>query len=81
MRSRSPTCDGDIFRKAFSAKSGEDLFFELALADLTRAAEPFQPVFALADGMEDEENERDEETRVRGHRNCYSGQHRRRGRA
>src|SRR5258708_39364239 len=31
--------DEDISRKASSAKSGEDLFFELALADLTPAAE------------------------------------------
>src|SRR5882757_10815666 len=42
----SATYDGDIARKAPSAKSREDLFFELALADLMRAAELFQPVFA-----------------------------------
>ena len=48
----SPTYDGDISRKAPSAKSGEDLFFDLALADLTRAAELFQPVFARTDGVD-----------------------------
>jgi len=46
----STTYDADISRKALSAKSGEDLFFELALADLIRAAELFQPVFAQTDG-------------------------------
>jgi transaldolase len=35
-----------------SAQSAEDLFFELALADLTRAAELFQPVFAQTDGVD-----------------------------
>jgi len=44
--------DADIARKAPSAKSGEDLFFDLALADLTRAAELFQPVFARTDGVD-----------------------------
>src|SRR5215510_12707081 len=48
----SATYDADISRKAPSAKSGEDLFFELALADLTRAAELFQPVFARTDGVD-----------------------------
>ena len=35
--------DADIARKAASATSREDLFFELALADLARAAEPLPP--------------------------------------
>jgi|SRR5215475_2277783 len=48
----SATYDADISRKAPSAKSGEDLFFELALADLTRAAELFAPVFARTDGVD-----------------------------
>ena len=48
----STTYDGDIARKAPSAKSREDLFFELALADLTEAAELFQPVFARTDGVD-----------------------------
>jgi transaldolase len=46
------TYDGDISRNASSAKSAEDLFFELALADLTRAAELFQPIFARTDGVD-----------------------------
>src|SRR5690242_10459583 len=48
----STTYDADISRKALSSKSGEDLFFELALADLTRAAELLQPVFARTDGVD-----------------------------
>jgi transaldolase len=48
----SATYDADIARRAPSARSGEDLFFELALADLTRAAELFQPVFARTDGVD-----------------------------
>ncbi len=43
--------DQDI-RDAASARSGEDLFFSLALADLTRAADLFQPVFARTDGVD-----------------------------
>ena len=48
----STTYDDDISRKRSSGKSGDDLFFELALADLTRAAELFQPVFARTDGVD-----------------------------
>jgi transaldolase len=44
--------DGDIARKAAAAASSEELFFDLALADLTRAAELFQPVFARTDGVD-----------------------------
>ena len=43
--------DQDISR-ASTAGSGEDLFFSLALADLTRAAELFQPVFDRTDGVD-----------------------------
>jgi transaldolase len=35
-----------------SVSSGEDLFFSLALADLTRAADLFKPVFARTDGVD-----------------------------
>jgi transaldolase len=35
----STTYDADISRKALSTQSAEDLFFELALADLSRTAE------------------------------------------
>src|SRR5579883_2415465 len=48
----SATYDEDISRKARSAKSAEALFFELALADLTRAAGFFQPIFARTDGVD-----------------------------
>src|SRR6195256_1184488 len=43
--------DEDISRSASAAKSAEDLFFPLALADLTRAADLFQPGFARTDGV------------------------------
>lgn len=48
----STSYDPDISRKAPSAKSEEDLFFDLALADLIRAAELFQPIFARTDGVD-----------------------------
>ena len=48
----STAYDEDISRHASSAKSGEDLFFELALADLSRAAGLFQPIFARTDGVD-----------------------------
>src|SRR5258705_12572164 len=48
----SAAYDGDISRNVSSAKSREDMFFQLALADLTRAAELFQPVFARTDGVD-----------------------------
>jgi transaldolase len=48
----SAAYDEDIARNAPSAKSAEHLFFELALADLNRAAELFQPAFARTDGVD-----------------------------
>src|SRR5262245_41383048 len=48
----STTYDGEIASKAPSAKTREELFFELALSDLTRAAELFRPVFARTDGVD-----------------------------
>jgi transaldolase len=48
----SATYDDDISRNRSSGKSGDDLFFELALTDLTRAADLFQPVFARTDGVD-----------------------------
>ena len=48
----SATYDDDISRKGSSGQSTEDLFFELALTDLIRAAELFQPVFARTDGVD-----------------------------
>jgi transaldolase len=44
--------DSDISREASRAKSTEDLFFELALADLSRAAELFRPVHGRTDGVD-----------------------------
>jgi transaldolase len=48
----SATYDDDISRKTSLGKSADDLFFELALADLTRAAELFQPVFVRTEGVD-----------------------------
>jgi len=48
----SATYDGEIAGTAPSAKTREELFFELALSDLSRAAELFQPVFARTDGVD-----------------------------
>jgi transaldolase len=44
--------DSDISRGASRAKPAEDLFFDLALADLTRAADLFQAIFARTDGVD-----------------------------
>jgi transaldolase len=44
--------DEDVSRSASTTKSAEDLFFPLALADLTRAADLFHPVFARTDGVD-----------------------------
>ena len=49
---RSATYDDDISQKTSSGKSAEDLFFDLALTDLNRAAELFRPVFARTDGVD-----------------------------
>src|SRR4030095_12112674 len=48
----STNYDTDISQNTGSAKSAEDLFFDFALADLTRAAELFQPIFAQTDGVD-----------------------------
>jgi transaldolase len=48
----SPDYDRDILHEASQRKTAEELFFELALADLTRAAELFQPIFAQTDGVD-----------------------------
>jgi transaldolase len=44
--------DADISRSTSHAKPAEDLFFELALADLTRAADLFRPVFTRTDEVD-----------------------------
>lgn len=48
----STTYDEAIRRAAPAAKSIEELFFGLALEDLTRAADLFQPIFARTDGVD-----------------------------
>jgi transaldolase len=48
----STTYDTDIARSASPTKSAEDLFFDLALADLTRAAGLFHPVFDRTNGTD-----------------------------
>jgi len=48
----STTYDEAIRQKAPLAKSRDDLFFGLALEDLTRAADLFQPVFTRTDGVD-----------------------------
>ncbi|HEY7040416.1 MAG TPA: transaldolase [Methylomirabilota bacterium] len=48
----SASYDEDIASGAPSAGSAESLFFGLALADLTRAAELLRPVFARTDGVD-----------------------------
>src|SRR5271168_4053507 len=48
----SSAYDEAIRQKAPRAGSVEDLFFGLALEDLTRAADLFQPIFARTDGVD-----------------------------
>jgi transaldolase len=44
--------DADIARKVPRAASPEDLFFDLALADLARAADLFRPIFDRSDEVD-----------------------------
>jgi transaldolase len=44
--------DASIRKKLKEGKSGEDLFFELALEDLTRAADLFQPIHEKTNGVD-----------------------------
>ncbi|HEX6120491.1 MAG TPA: transaldolase [Dongiaceae bacterium] len=48
----STSYDEDISRKSSPAKSAEELLFDLALADLARAVDLFQPIFARTDGVD-----------------------------
>jgi transaldolase len=48
----SAAYDEDIAREAPAARSKEDLFFSVALADLRRAAELFRPIFERSDGVD-----------------------------
>jgi transaldolase len=44
--------DSDIARLSSYARPAEDVFFELALADLTRAADLLRPIFARTNGVD-----------------------------
>src|SRR5215472_12128977 len=48
----SSSYDAAIRKKLKEGKSGEKLFFELALEDLTRAADLFRPVFDRTNGVD-----------------------------
>jgi transaldolase len=48
----SGTYDAAIRKKLDEGKSGEELFFELALEDLTRAADLFKPIYDRTDGVD-----------------------------
>jgi transaldolase len=48
----SPTYDPVIQKKMREGKSGEDLFFELALEDLTRAADMFRDIHNKSNGVD-----------------------------
>src|ERR1700751_5280098 len=48
----SSSYDTAIKKKIDQGESGEDLFFELAIEDLTRAANLFRPVFERTDGVD-----------------------------
>jgi len=48
----SKAYDDAIRKKAHAGKAGEDLFFELALEDLTRAADLFRPIHLKTNGID-----------------------------
>jgi transaldolase len=48
----SAAYDADIHAGVRAARRGEDLFFDLAIADLTRAADLFKPVFHRTGGVD-----------------------------
>jgi len=48
----SPAYDAAIHERVSKGKSGEALFFELALEDITRTADLFRPVYAKTDGVD-----------------------------
>ena len=48
----SPAYDSAIREKLARGRSGEDLFFDLALEDLTRAADLFRPIFDQTNGVD-----------------------------
>src|ERR1700740_1637783 len=48
----SSSYDAAIRKKLDEGKSGEELFFELALEDLTRAADLFKPIYERTNGVD-----------------------------
>ena len=48
----STAYDAAIHKKSAAGKSGEALFFELALEDLTRAADLFRPIYDRTNGVD-----------------------------
>ncbi len=48
----SASYDDEILRKECAAQSAEELFFGLALDDVTRAADLFEPTFRRTDGVD-----------------------------
>ena len=48
----STAYDASIRKKLEEGKSGEELFFELALEDLTQAADLFRPIWERTDGVD-----------------------------
>jgi transaldolase len=48
----SSAYDAAIREKLSQGKTGEDLFFELALEDITRAADLFRPIYDETDGVD-----------------------------
>jgi transaldolase len=50
--SHSATYDDPIRRAVRAGRSGEDLFFDLALQDLTEAADLFRPIFERTGGVD-----------------------------
>src|SRR4030095_4853582 len=48
----SSSYDGSIQEYAGKGKSGEELFFQLALEDLTRAADLFRPIHDRTSGLD-----------------------------
>ena len=48
----SPAYDATIRKKVKEGKSGEELFYDLALEDLTRAADLFRPIWDRTNGVD-----------------------------
>src|SRR5579862_81455 len=48
----SAAYDAPIREKLLKGKSGEGLFFELALEDITRAADMFRPIYERTNGVD-----------------------------